>query len=531
MELLRAYAPAAAGAPARRAPGGVRRPRARQAAGAGRAGRPAGAAAVGRADRSDDRRGGGAPVSVQGARRACGARRARAGAAGPSSSSTPTTTLRSSSLRSSSDVAAIASISASRAGLGLARVELGERVRQRRVVVESRMRVARPSAANEPGTLASSSSAPSRSPAAASERASGIAASARPGSSSSARRRLESPPSAISASASEGTMPVQEALDLHGRERADELVDDLAVLERLDGRDRLDPEGLGQARVGVGVDLDEIDLAGALVDGLLDHGPERAARAAPLGPEVDDHGLLEGALDDVALEGLFSGVDGHDCEDSRHGFPDRRGRRDAGRRGGGAGEPGRAAARADRDAALRGDGLAGAGALRPPRDRLRRARPRPLRRPPATRATTATSAWPPTCSPCSTTAASTAPSWPAPRWARTRSSTFALTHPERVAGLVIMTPAYDPEDDRPGADGPLGPALRRPAQRRRRGLRRGLRHAERAREVAGDDRPRPAPAARRPRPPGRARRRAAGRPALAPVRGLERPARDRRAAR
>jgi pimeloyl-ACP methyl ester carboxylesterase len=27
---------------------------------------------------------------------------------------------------------------------------------------------------------------------------------------------------------------------------------------------------------------------------------------------------------------------------------------------------------------------------------------------------------------------------------------FALTHPDRVAGLVIMTPAYDPEDDRPG---------------------------------------------------------------------------------
>jgi len=27
---------------------------------------------------------------------------------------------------------------------------------------------------------------------------------------------------------------------------------------------------------------------------------------------------------------------------------------------------------------------------------------------------------------------------------------FALTHPERVAGLVIITPAFDPEDDRPG---------------------------------------------------------------------------------
>ena len=57
-------------------------------------------------------------------------------------------------------------------------------------------------------------------------------------------------------------------------------------------------------------------------------GAERAARAAPLGPEVDDHGLLEGALDDVALEGLFGGVDGHDCEDRAMDFADRRGRRD-----------------------------------------------------------------------------------------------------------------------------------------------------------------------------------------------------------
>ena len=46
VELLRAYAPAAAGAAARRAAGGLRRPRARQAAGARRAGRPARAAAL-----------------------------------------------------------------------------------------------------------------------------------------------------------------------------------------------------------------------------------------------------------------------------------------------------------------------------------------------------------------------------------------------------------------------------------------------------------------------------------------------------
>ena len=40
-------------------------------------------------------------------------------------------------------------------------------------------------------------------------------------------------------------------------------------------------------------------------------GPSERHGTAPLGPEVDDHGLLVGALDDVALEGVFSGVDGH----------------------------------------------------------------------------------------------------------------------------------------------------------------------------------------------------------------------------
>ncbi len=40
----------------------------------------------------------------------------------------------------------------------------------------------------------------------------------------------------------------------------------------------------------------------ALSDLGLDRGPERAARAAPLGPEVDDHRQLARALDDLCLE-------------------------------------------------------------------------------------------------------------------------------------------------------------------------------------------------------------------------------------
>ena len=56
---------------------------------------------------------------------------------------------------------------------------------------------------------------------------------------------------------------------------------------------------------------------------------------------------------------------------------------------------------------------------------------------------------------------------------------LALEHPERVAGLVAITPAYLPDGDaRPRA---LGRAQRRAARWRRRGLRRGLRRAGRSR--------------------------------------------------
>ena len=95
---------------------------------------------------------------------------------------------------------------------------------------------------------------------------------------------------------------------------------------------------------------------------------------------------------------------------------------------------------------------------------------------------------------------------------------FALDHPERVAGLVIVTPAFDPEEDRD--DGlerwdALAEGLR---ERRRRGLRRGLRRPAGARAVEGDDRQGAAPAPRRPRAPRRGRRRAPRGAALAPVR-------------
>ena len=87
--------------------------------------------------------------------------------------------------------------------------------------------------------------------------------------------------------------------------------DDLAVLERLDGGDAADVEARGDRRVGVDVELGELDLAVALLDLGLERRAELATGAAPLGPEVDDDGQLARALDDVVHEGRFGNVLDH----------------------------------------------------------------------------------------------------------------------------------------------------------------------------------------------------------------------------
>ena len=119
--------------------------------------------------------------------------------------------------------------------------------------------------------------------------ASGTAASARVGSSSFARRSDSSSPRSTSASASDGQQRVEELLDRGRRLSADELGCDRPVAERLDGGDALNPERSRQPWVGVDVDLGQLDLAGAGIDGALDHRPELPAGSAPFRPEVDDH--------------------------------------------------------------------------------------------------------------------------------------------------------------------------------------------------------------------------------------------------
>ena len=97
---------------------------------------------------------------------------------------------------------------------------------------------------------------------------------------------------------------VEEPADELGRERADELVDDVPVLECLDGGDALHPIAEREFIVGVDVDLRQHDLALAGGGLALEHGAEHPAGAAPGGPEVDDHGQLVRALDHLAFERL-----------------------------------------------------------------------------------------------------------------------------------------------------------------------------------------------------------------------------------
>ena len=99
---------------------------------------------------------------------------------------------------------------------------------------------------------------------------------------------------------------VEERLDPRGRHGADELGDDLAVLERLDGGDAGDLELLRDVRdCGRCRPWRARFRRSACGHGLLEGGAQSAARPAPLGPEVDDHRHLLGALDDLGLELLL----------------------------------------------------------------------------------------------------------------------------------------------------------------------------------------------------------------------------------
>ena len=92
---------------------------------------------------------------------------------------------------------------------------------------------------------------------------------------------------------------LDEGLDLALRQGAREAVDRLAVAERVDHRDRLDAQLLGELGALVDVDLDQPDLAAGGLDHALEDRPELLAGPAPGRPEIDDHRLVARLLDDV----------------------------------------------------------------------------------------------------------------------------------------------------------------------------------------------------------------------------------------
>ena len=96
--------------------------------------------------------------------------------------------------------------------------------------------------------------------------------------------------------------PFDEGDDLALRNRADEAVDRLALLEGDDRRDRLDAELLGDLRMIVDVHLDEADLALGRRDRFFNDRRELLARTAPRRPEIDDDGRLERGGDDIRAE-------------------------------------------------------------------------------------------------------------------------------------------------------------------------------------------------------------------------------------
>jgi hypothetical protein len=89
---------------------------------------------------------------------------------------------------------------------------------------------------------------------------------------------------------------------------AHEAIDRTTAGKGEDGRNGLDAELTGNLRIFVDVDLDEANRTGLLIDDLFERRGQLAARAAPGGPEVNQHGLLERGVDHIGLERLIGRV-------------------------------------------------------------------------------------------------------------------------------------------------------------------------------------------------------------------------------
>ena len=233
------------------------------------------------------------------------------GCSTPSSSSTPTTARRRSSRRLGVVGRGDRGDQRVEAALLLAGVERGERGGAARGRPRAAAARRGPRRRTSRGTRARIASASSRSPRSARMRASATPASARRGSSSSARRRSSSLPASTSASASEGSSSSRKRATTAGGcapVNSDATAPSLNALTA--GMPWIRKAAARRWLASVST-LASATLPAALVDRLLEHRRELAARPAPLGPEVDDDRQLLRALDDVLLEGGLGGVEDH----------------------------------------------------------------------------------------------------------------------------------------------------------------------------------------------------------------------------
>src|SRR5215472_1165238 len=84
------------------------------------------------------------------------------------------------------------------------------------------------------------------------------------------------------------------------RPGADELLDDLAVLEDAQRRDVENPVLPRDLGVLVDIQLDDVEVVTVLRQDRLEHRGDLPAGAAPLGPVIHEHRLL--VLEDIGLE-------------------------------------------------------------------------------------------------------------------------------------------------------------------------------------------------------------------------------------
>src|SRR6202035_3187358 len=98
------------------------------------------------------------------------------------------------------------------------------------------------------------------------------------------------------------TQALDELLDLALGQGPDKTVDRPAILEGINGRDRLDAHLLRDLRVFVDVELDHPDGAVCGADRLFEDRPKLLAGTAPRRPEIDDDRRVERAVDDLGHE-------------------------------------------------------------------------------------------------------------------------------------------------------------------------------------------------------------------------------------